>query len=72
MAGFKHCNGEVITHSELTLQMDELLECALPRLRVRKLHMHKTKMGEEGNIIEDEVRETARHQWTFLCLLCGL
>lgn len=40
-------NREVITHSELTLQMDELLECALPRLRVRKLHMHKTKMGEE-------------------------
>lgn len=26
--------------------MDELLECALPRLRVRKLHMHKTKIGE--------------------------
>ena len=51
MAGFKHCNREVITHSELTLQMDELLECALPRLRVRKLHMHKTKMGEGGNII---------------------
>lgn len=48
MAGFKYCNGEVITHSELTLQMDELLECALPRLRVRKLHMHKTKMGEGG------------------------
>lgn len=48
MAGFKHCNREVITHSELTLQMDELLECALPRLRVRKLHMHKTKMGEGG------------------------
>lgn len=44
--GFQNCNREVITHSELTLQMDELLECALPRLRVRKLHMHKTKMGE--------------------------
>ncbi len=38
MGGFKHRNREVITHSELTLQMDELLECALPRLRVRKLH----------------------------------
>lgn len=45
MGGFKHRNREVITHSELTLQMDELLECALPRLRVRKLYMHKTKVG---------------------------
>lgn len=46
-----YCNREVITHSELTLQMDELLECALPRLRVRKLYMHKTKMGEGEHII---------------------
>lgn len=71
MGGFKHRNREVITHSELTLQMDELLECALPRLRVRKLYMHKTKVGQ-GNITQDEVRETARHHSTFLCLICVL
>lgn len=46
MGGFKNCNREIITHSELTLQMDELLECTLPRLRVRKLYMHKTKIRE--------------------------
>lgn len=31
--------------------MDELLECVLPRLRVRKLHMQKTKMGEREHHI---------------------
>lgn len=67
MGGFKNCNREVITHSELTLQMDELLECTLPRLRVRKLHMHKQKWGR-GNIILNEVRETARH-YPSLCPL---
>lgn len=30
------------------LQMDELLECTLLQLHVRKLHMHKKKMGNVG------------------------
>lgn len=33
------------------LQMDELLECTLLQLHVRKLHMHKKKKGERGENI---------------------
>lgn len=66
--GFRNCIREVITHSELTLQMDELLECALPRLRVRKLHMHKTKMGKGGHHIGWS-QGTTRHHLTLLHFL---
>lgn len=56
---------KVITHKELTLQTDEPLECALPRLRVRKLHMHKKEKGER--IMKSRRYKKEKQRALYLC-----